>query len=77
VAAALGWPTDRVASALQAAEDYPDITGPVILQHAEADAYIMTARLDRLSAAQRQALNNASGSCDPLGPTPVDTEKAH
>jgi len=66
MAFALGWPSDRVTNALHAAEQYPDITGPVALQHTESGTFTMTARLDRLSTPQRQALRPSSGGCDPL-----------
>lgn len=56
LASALGWPSDRVATALHAAEQYPDITGPISLLHGEPGTYTMTIRLDRLSESQRQAL---------------------
>jgi len=67
LAASLGWPSDRVTSALRDAEQHPDITDPVTLQHTGPGTYTITARLDRLSATQRQALSPSSGSCDPLG----------
>jgi DNA-binding transcriptional ArsR family regulator len=67
LATALGWPSDRVTNALHDAEQYPDITDPVSLQHTEAGTYTVTARLDRLSTTQRQALSPSSGSGDPLG----------
>jgi DNA-binding transcriptional ArsR family regulator len=64
---ALGWPSDRVTSALHDAEQHPDLTDPVALQRTESGMYTITARLDRLSTTQRQALSPSSGSCDPLG----------
>jgi DNA-binding transcriptional regulator GbsR (MarR family) len=64
---ALGWPSDRVSNALHATEQYADITDPVTIQHTESDMYTVTARVDRLSTTQRQALSSSSGSCDPLG----------
>jgi DNA-binding transcriptional ArsR family regulator len=67
LATALGWPSDRVTSALNDAEHYPDITDPVTLQHTEPGTYTITARLDRLSAPQRQALSASSESGDALG----------
>jgi hypothetical protein len=60
LAAALGWPSDRVASALSEAEQRPEIADPVALQRAESGTYTLTARLDRLSAPQRQALRGSS-----------------
>jgi hypothetical protein len=63
---ALGWPVDRVTGALRDAEHYPEITDPVTLHHTERGTYTISARLDRLSTPQRQALSAASGSCDAL-----------
>jgi DNA-binding transcriptional regulator GbsR (MarR family) len=60
LAAALGWPPDRVASALSDAEQHPEIADPVALQRAESGTYTLTARLDRLSVTQRQALRRSS-----------------
>jgi DNA-binding transcriptional ArsR family regulator len=56
LATALGWPPDRVTSALYDAERRPDISDPVVLQHAEFGAYTVTARSDRLTTTQRKAL---------------------
>jgi hypothetical protein len=56
LATALGWPPDRVTSALHDAERRPDITDPVALQHADSGAYTVTARPDRLTTTQRKAL---------------------
>ena len=66
LAARLGWPADRVTSALHAAEHYPDITGPVALLPTAPGAYTICARLDRLSATQQQALRPSSESHSPL-----------
>jgi hypothetical protein len=54
-AVALDWPPDRVTDALHIAEQHPDITDPVALQ-CEAGGYTITARPDRLTPTQRQAL---------------------
>lgn len=67
LASALDWPSERVTSALHAAEQHPDITGPVALQQTGPGTYTMTARLDRLSTSQRQTLSPSSESCDPVG----------
>jgi hypothetical protein len=66
LATALGWPPDRVTNALHDAEQYPDITDPITLQRTELGTYAITARVDRLSTTQRQALSLASGGCDPV-----------
>jgi DNA-binding transcriptional regulator GbsR (MarR family) len=67
LATALGWPMDRVTSALRDAEHYPDITDPVTLHCPAPNTYTITARRDRLSAPQRQALSAASGSREAVG----------
>lgn len=67
LASALGWPANRVSTALRDAEHHPDITDPVTLRRIESGAYTMTARLDRLSVLQRQALHSSSERFDLLG----------
>jgi DNA-binding transcriptional regulator GbsR (MarR family) len=62
LAAALGWPPDRVTSALRGAEAHPDITDPVTLHRAGPGTYAIAARPNRLTATQRQALSQLSGS---------------
>ena len=66
LATALGWPPDRVASALHDADRRPDITDPVALVHTESGAYTAIAKPDRLTTAQRDALGptlrSASGA---------------
>jgi Helix-turn-helix domain/MarR family len=66
LAAALGWPPDRAAGALRDAEQHSDIANPIALQHPESGTYTITARHDRLSTTQRQALRPSSGSCDAI-----------
>lgn len=56
LATALGWTSDRVASALRDAERHPDIAGPVALSYAESGTYTVVANPDRLTATQREAL---------------------
>ncbi|KYF48293.1 hypothetical protein BE08_28255 [Sorangium cellulosum] len=56
LADALGWPPDRVARALQDAERHPNVTDPVALRRTAPGAYAIIARLDRLTATQREAL---------------------
>lgn len=56
LATALDWPPDRVTDALHDAEKHPDITDPVAVLRTEAGAYAITARPDRLTTTQRDAL---------------------
>ncbi|HTN85795.1 MAG TPA: MarR family transcriptional regulator [Sorangium sp.] len=56
LATALGWPPDRVTSALRDAERHPDVADPVALRCPAPGTYTVVARLDRLTAAQREAL---------------------
>jgi DNA-binding transcriptional ArsR family regulator len=58
LATALGWPSDRVTSALHDAERRPDVSDPVALRRAGSGAYTITARPDRLTATQREALSH-------------------
>jgi hypothetical protein len=60
VAVALGWPVDRVAGALRDAESRPDVTDPVAVRRTDDAAYAVAAKPDRLTAAQRQALEDCS-----------------
>ncbi|WP_437509789.1 MarR family transcriptional regulator [Sorangium sp. So ce1099] len=56
LATALGWPPDRVTSALRDAERHPDVADPVALRCPAPGTYTVVARLDRLTATQRAAL---------------------
>ena len=56
VAAALGWPVDRVAGALRDAESRPDQTDPVAVRQIGGGAYAVTVKPGRLTAAQCSAL---------------------
>jgi DNA-binding transcriptional ArsR family regulator len=58
LATALDWPLDRVTRALHDAEQHPDITDPITLRRTEPGVYTITARLDRLTTAQREALGH-------------------
>ena len=62
LATALDWSLDRVADALRAAEDHPEIADPVALLRTQAGAYTVIARPDRLTTAQREALARAHRS---------------
>ncbi|HEY9408767.1 MAG TPA: helix-turn-helix domain-containing protein [Jiangellaceae bacterium] len=57
LATALGWPPERVAEALIVAERHPDVTDPVVLGRTAAGAYTVVAKPDRLTSAQREALD--------------------
>ncbi|GAA3087043.1 hypothetical protein GCM10010464_58590 [Pseudonocardia yunnanensis] len=66
LAAALDWPLDRVADALRDAEDHPEIADPVALRRTPAGACTVIARPDRLTSAQRDALDNTGRSRERL-----------
>ncbi|NUW38712.1 GbsR/MarR family transcriptional regulator [Nonomuraea rhodomycinica] len=63
LAAALDWPRGRVAAAVDAAGRRPIIADPLALERTEAGAYTVTARPDRLSPAQREALPGPACRC--------------
>jgi DNA-binding MarR family transcriptional regulator len=54
---ALDWPRDRTAVALNAIRQQPAIADPLALQAIGPETYTLTARPDRLSRAQRKALD--------------------
>ncbi|MFJ4768569.1 MarR family transcriptional regulator [Streptomyces uncialis] len=56
VAAALGWPRGRAAAALDALRRRPDLADPLALRTVGPGAYTVTAGPDRLTSAQREAL---------------------
>ncbi len=62
LAAALDWPRDRVTAALNALHGQPAIADPLVLQAIGPDAYTVTTRPDRLSRAQREALEKQAQS---------------
>ncbi|MFD9425240.1 MULTISPECIES: GbsR/MarR family transcriptional regulator [unclassified Streptomyces] len=64
LAAALGWPTDRVAAALLDAEQHPEVADPVALLRTAPGTYTVTAGPHRLTAAQREALGGPEESED-------------
>ncbi|MFI1400089.1 MarR family transcriptional regulator [Streptomyces sp. NPDC020681] len=59
LATALGWPPDRVTTALHDAVQHPGLTDPVTVSRTEPGTYTVTARPDRLTNAQREALSRA------------------
>ncbi|MGI5352520.1 MarR family transcriptional regulator [Streptomyces sp. CA-250714] len=56
LATALGWPQERTAAALDANQRQPAIADPLVLRVVGPGIYTFTTRTDRLSAAQREAL---------------------
>lgn len=56
LATALDWPRDRAADALDAIQHQPAIADPLALRAIDPETYTVIARPDRLSSAQRQAL---------------------
>ncbi|MGW2028244.1 helix-turn-helix domain-containing protein [Streptomyces decoyicus] len=63
LAAALGWPKARAATAVQAAEHQPEVCGPLALQRTPSGAHLVTAQHGRLTPAQRAALAQRPGHC--------------
>nr|WP_259670803.1 MarR family transcriptional regulator [Streptomyces sp. ID38640] len=57
LASALDWPRDRVTAALDAIQRQPAIADPLALSTVGPQTYTLTTRPDRLSPAQREALN--------------------
>lgn len=60
LAAALDWPRDRLTAALEAIQLHPAIADPLVLRTTEPQTYTITTKPDRLSPAQRQALEDVS-----------------
>jgi hypothetical protein len=60
LATALDWPRDRLAAALEAIHLHPAIADPLVLRTTERQTCTIITRLDRLSPAQRQALDDMS-----------------
>ncbi|MGW7367121.1 MarR family transcriptional regulator [Streptomyces sp. NPDC054841] len=56
LAGALDWPRDRTAAALDAIQQQPAIADPLTLRVMKPQTYDLTTRPDRLSPAQREAL---------------------
>lgn len=61
LAAALGWPKARAATAVQAAEHQAEVCGPLALQRTSSGAHLVTAQHGRLTPAQRTALAQRPG----------------
>ncbi|WP_228838915.1 GbsR/MarR family transcriptional regulator [Nocardia amamiensis] len=62
LAGALDWPRDRATAALDAIERQPAIADPLALRASGPETYTCTTRPDRLSPAQREALQIAAQS---------------
>lgn len=62
LATALGWPPDHVADAVRVADEHPHIIDPVALRRTAPGTYTITARTERLTAAQRETLSRAAGA---------------
>jgi DNA-binding CsgD family transcriptional regulator len=60
LATALDWPEDRLVLALDALQRHPAISDPLVLRTIKPQTYTITTRPDRLSPAQRQALEDPS-----------------
>jgi DNA-binding transcriptional regulator GbsR (MarR family) len=75
LATALDWPQDRLTAALDAVQRHPAIPDPLVLRTIEPQTYTITTRPDRLSPAQRQAIEDVShtrhGASKPDQPTPT------
>jgi hypothetical protein len=57
LATALGWPLQRAAAALDTIRRRPALADPLALRAIDTETYALSARPDRLSAAQRQGLD--------------------
>jgi hypothetical protein len=64
LARALGWQLPRAAAAITAAQDNPDLGGPLALRRIPPETWTVTPRLDILTPAQRRALRDTTGAAD-------------
>jgi hypothetical protein len=62
LARALGWQLPRAAAAIAAAQDNPDLGGPLALRRVPPETWTVTPRLDILTQAQRRALRDTTGA---------------
>ncbi len=62
LARALGWQLPRAAAAIAAAQDNPDLGGPLALRRIPPETWTVTPRLDVLTQAQRRALRGITGA---------------
>ena len=68
--AALDWPRDRVAGALDAIQRQPAIGDPLVLRTIGSQTYTFTARRDRLSQSQRAAIDLGPPGSRPVSARP-------
>ncbi|MDF5754166.1 helix-turn-helix domain-containing protein [Spongiactinospora sp. TRM90649] len=66
--AALNWPAERTAAALEALAHHPAIAGPLTLEHPAPGTYAVTPKPDLLTGAQREALDEVRRSHAPASP---------
>ena|SRR6266849_2842216 len=64
LARALGWHLPRTAAAIAAAQDNPDLGGPLALRRIPPETWTVTPRLDILTGAQHRALRDTTGTAD-------------
>lgn len=62
VARTLGWQLPRITAAIAAAQDNPDLGGPLALRRVPPETWTVTPRLDILTQAQRRALRDLAGA---------------
>ncbi len=62
LARALGWQLPRAAAAIAAAQDNPDLGGPLALRRIPPETWTVTPRLDVLTQVQRRALRDITGA---------------
>jgi hypothetical protein len=66
LATALDWTLQRITAALDHAQRHPNLASPVALRRTGPGTYTVTARLDRLTRAQRDHLGQAQLARHPL-----------
>ena len=59
---ALDWQLPRTAAAIAAAQDNPDLGGPLALRRVPPETWTVTPRLDVLTGAQHRALRDTTGA---------------
>jgi len=64
LARALEWHLPRTAAAIAAAQDNPDLGGPLALRRIPPETWTVTPRLDILAGAQHRALRDTTGTAD-------------
>lgn len=64
LARALEWHLPRTAAAIAAAQDNPDLGGPLALRRIPPETWTVTPRLDILTGAQHRALRDTTGTAD-------------